>query len=56
MFLAFHGQPTEINMFSYYLAEKLGKTVGEVEDMPFVEYDRWRAFYTVKAALDSRNG
>ncbi len=43
-------------MFSYFLGEKLGMTVGEVEDMPFVEYDRWRAFYTVKHALEARNG
>lgn len=33
------------------LALDLGKTLGELDDMPFPEYVSWAAFYTWRAAM-----
>lgn len=35
-------------MFAFHLAEKLGKTLGEVYAMPHSEYVGWQSYYTVK--------
>lgn len=34
--------------FLYFLADRLGKTVGELADMPAAEYARWKAFHQVR--------
>ena len=29
----------------HYLAEKLGKTLGEIKAMPYSEYNSWKRYY-----------
>lgn len=48
MMLAALEQPSEIDVFSFFLAEKLGKTVGEIEEMPALEILHWQSYYKVK--------
>lgn len=36
------------DVFLYYLAEKLGKTVRELDDMPHAEYAAWKSYVKVK--------
>lgn len=40
----------ELDVFDFYLAEGLGKTLAEVEAMSNPEYVRWRAFYVWRNA------
>lgn len=35
----------EDDPFVYHLARDLNLTLGQMEEMPFAEYLRWRAFY-----------
>lgn len=37
-----------VDVFTYYLAEKLGKTLTEIGDMPHSEYVGWQSYYKVK--------
>lgn len=43
-----HEGGEDVDLFAYFLAEKLGKTVGEIERIPHAEYMRWRSYYKVK--------
>lgn len=43
----------EVDVFDYVLAEKLGKTLGEVRAMPNDEYVEWRCYHEVRAALEN---
>lgn len=46
-YLAFeHGDADE---FEFFLAEKLGRTVDELGDMPNTEYVKWFVYYGRKA-------
>lgn len=55
--LALHGRDSDIDAFLFTLAEKLGKTVREVEEgMDHMEYVQWQAFYIAKAAIGSVRG
>lgn len=57
MMLALHGRDSDIDAFLFTLAEKLGKTVREVEEgMDHMEYVQWQAFYIAKAAIGSVRG
>lgn len=38
----------EVDVFTYYLAEHLGKTLTEIGDMPHAEYVGWKSYYKVK--------
>lgn len=53
MILAMHGQPSTIDVFAFHLARELGRTVGEIEAMPYAEYVGWRSYFTAKHAVDS---
>jgi hypothetical protein len=53
MFLAMHDQPSPVDPFLFLLAKDLGKTIGELEQMPHREYTDWAAFYKVKHAIES---
>lgn len=50
--LSMMGRPSpdgqQIDMFLFFLAEKLGKTIAELDDMPAAELLAWRSYYTVK--------
>jgi hypothetical protein len=48
MFLSSVGQETDVDMFAFYLAERLGKTLGELDDMPMSEYMAWSSYHKVK--------
>lgn len=37
-----------VDVFGYYLADRLGKTLSELDDMPASEYAGWRAFHKVR--------
>lgn len=46
----------ELDAFEFVLAEQLHKTLTEVRAMPNTEYESFRAWYRVKAALREANG
>lgn len=50
MFLASVGAPggEDVDAFAFLLAEKLGKTLAELEDMAADEYARWKSFHRVR--------
>lgn len=52
MMLGLNGRPSDVDVFLFYLATQLGKTVGEVEEMPNAELVRWRAYFTAKHAIE----
>lgn len=57
MMFALHGRESEIDAFLFVLAEKLGKTVSELEaNMDHLEYTRWQAFFVAKQAMASVRG
>lgn len=49
MFFASVGEESEIDFFEFYLAEKLGKTLRELDEMDYAEYAAWSSYYKVKA-------
>lgn len=46
--LALNGQDSEVDVFIFFLAEKLGKTVGELADMSQHEYMSWISYFKAK--------
>ena len=48
MFFASVGQPSDVDLFAFFLADRLGKTLGELDDMPHSEYVAWSAYHKVK--------
>lgn len=48
MFFASVGEASDVDLFAYFLAEKLGKTLGELDDMPHSEYLGWSSYHKVK--------
>lgn len=48
MFFASVGQPSEVDVFAFYLCEKLGRTLADLENMTHAEYAAWSAYYKVK--------
>lgn len=41
----------ELDTFQFVLALDLGKTLAELDEMPFDEYLHWQAFYKWRAAM-----
>lgn len=37
-----------VDLFAYFLADKLGKTLAEIDEMPHAEYAGWKSFHKVK--------
>jgi hypothetical protein len=56
MFLSMHGQPSDVDSFEFFLAEKLGKTLTEVREMPNTEYVGWCAYFEVRAEMERARG
>ena len=54
MMLALHDRPSEVVAFRFYLATQLGKTLGEIDDMPHDEYVQWGAYFTAKHAIENK--
>lgn len=48
MFFASVGEESDVDLFAYFLADRLGKTLGELDDMPHSEYVGWSSFHKVK--------
>lgn len=48
MFLAMHGQPSEVDAFLFFLATKLHKSVEELTQLPAVEIQQWRSYWAVR--------
>lgn len=52
MFLASVGQETDVDSFAFYLADRLGKTLAELDEMPAAEYLAWSSYHKVKQAQE----
>lgn len=52
--LGFHDRPSEVEVFSFFLARELGKTVAEIEQMSHAEYVRWQGYFTAKHAIENK--
>lgn len=48
-------QPSDLDAFAFFLATKLGKTLGEIEAMPLAEYNAWKAYFTAKHAIENQS-
>lgn len=48
MFLASVGQESGTDLFAMFLADRLGRTLGELDDMPHAEYLAWSSYHKVK--------
>lgn len=49
------GDGDRVDAFAYLLAEKLGKTLGELAEMPHAEYTGWKSFHKVRAQQEELN-
>lgn len=47
MFLASVGGESDVDMFAFFLADRLGKTLGELDEMPASEYLSWSSYHKV---------
>jgi hypothetical protein len=56
MMLALHGRPSHVEAFPYQLAERLHKTVSEIEALPHAELVGWAAYLTAKQAIEAVRG
>ena len=58
MMLGLHNRPCEVpggyDVFVFQLAETLGMTVSQVEQMPYQEYVNWSAYLTAKNAIANK--
>jgi hypothetical protein len=53
MFLSSVGQRSDVDMFAFYLADRLGKTLAELDDMPCSEYTAWSSYHKVKTQQEN---
>lgn len=51
--LAMNNRDGGVDVFQFQLAEKLGKTVGELEGMSHAEYVQWGSYFHVKSTLEA---
>lgn len=54
MMLGLHGRESDVQVFHYVLAEKLGKTIGEIGMMPHAELVAWSAYLKAKDAIQNK--
>lgn len=50
--LGLNGQPSEFDVFSFFLARELGRTVAELDTMSMDERTKWSAYYEAKTAIE----
>lgn len=48
MFFASVGEESDVEIFAFFLADRLGKTLAELDDMPHVEYVAWSSYHKVR--------
>lgn len=46
----------QIDAFAFQLAFDLGKTLGEIEAMPYLEYLHWNSWYAARAQRQEVTG
>lgn len=51
--LALCGRPSDVDVFPFYLAEKLGRTVAEINELSHAEYVGWMAYWESKNATEN---
>lgn len=51
MMLSLVGEPSDIDSFDFYLAEKLGCFVADLDRMSNAEYTAWAAYYEATSAM-----
>lgn len=49
MVMASVGEESEMDLFGFFLADRLGKTMTELGEMPHSEYVAWSAYHKVRA-------
>lgn len=54
--MALAGRPSTANPFFFFLAEKLGKSVGEIRNLPAQELIEWGAYYAARGQQDELRG
>lgn len=54
MMLGLLGQRSEVDVFLYYLGTQLGKSVVEIEALPYAEVESWRAYFIAKHAIENQ--
>ena len=54
MFLALHDQPSEVDPWRYFLAEKLGKLPHELDAIPHTDWMALKAYYSVKSVIENK--
>lgn len=50
--LAANGRESDAPWFKYFLGEKLGKTLDEIDNLTYPEFIGWAAYFEVKAAME----
>lgn len=48
MFMASVGKESEVDVFQFFLADRLGLTLRQVEAMPSAEYVGWVSYHKVR--------
>jgi hypothetical protein len=48
MFMASVGEESAVQIFTFFLADRLGKTMSELDDMPCAEFAAWQSYHKVK--------
>ena len=52
MMLSLNGMPADVDGFAFFLGEKLGMTVDQIQDMDAAEYAGWQSYFKVKNVLE----
>lgn len=48
MFFSSVGKGGDVDVFEFFLADRLGKTLDELRSMPAAEYTAWKSFHKVR--------
>lgn len=48
MFFASVGEESDVDLFAFFLADRLGKTLAELDEISHAEYVAWSSFHKVR--------
>lgn len=51
--MGLNGRQSDVDVFRFILAEKLGRTVAEIDEMSHAEYVGWIAFHEARNASEN---
>jgi hypothetical protein len=51
MMMSLHGRPSDLDAFDFFLAQKLGCFVADLDRMSNAEYVGWAAYYEATQAM-----